>query len=253
MASAQTQATPKSAEQETMITAMRQYAKQYVAKLPNFVCIQVTQQFKAGKKPAHWHQGDTLTSKLVFVQGHEERSLESVNNKTPKPDRLPRAPLVSEGEFGTLLPSILDPESSASFRWNGWQVIRGNRLAVFDYSIDGAHSTVRISLNDSVSAVISHHGSVYGDPQTGAVWRVTSEASDIPSEVETKTITRTIDYDRVGIGSESYLLPAQASVALSTGISNIRNDIQFKDYRKFEADSTITYSPATVSTLPLDR
>ncbi len=236
-------APPSAAEQERLLGAMREYAEQYVANLPNFICIQVTEQFETGRKTTHWHRGDTLTSKLVFNQGREQRSLELVNDKPTKlGGRSWRTPLVTEGEFGMLLNSIFGEASSASFAWNSWDVVRGERVAVFDYKIDRQHSTLSLSLSDLARAIVPYHGSVYADPATGVVWRVTNRVTEIPPQIQTKSISTTIDYEGTAIGSANYVLPVQASVWLSTGANNIRNEIRFKDYRKFEADSTITYT-----------
>ncbi len=240
---------PSAAEQERLLATMRQYAEQYVANLPNFICFQVTEQFEAGRKTAHWHRGDTLTSKLVFVQGREKRSLELVNDKPPKwGGRSWRTPLTSEGEFGMLLNSIFGEASSASFTWNSWDLVGGKRVAVFDYAIDKDHSTLSLSLSDLARAIVPYHGSVYADAATGAVWRITNRVTEIPPQIQTKSISTTIEYQETAIGSANYLLPVQASVQLSTGANNIRNEIRFKDYRKFEADSTITYSSGSANT-----
>lgn len=241
-------AAPSVAEQEKFLAATRDYAQQYVSNLPNFLCVQVTEQFEAGKKVNHWHRGDTLTSKLVYNQGRERRSLELVNDKPPQLARRPwRTPLTTEGEFGMLLGSIFNSTSDTSFSWNRWEVVRGKRLAVFDFAIDREHSKISLSLSDLVRAIVPYHGSIYTDPDTGAVWRVTSNVTEIPPQVQTRTVSTTIEYEETAIGSATYLLPVQASVWVTTGSGNIRNEIQFKDYRKFEADSTITYTPGTAN------
>ena len=233
---------PSAAEQEKLLTAMRQYGELYIANLPSFLCTQVTEQFSAGKNTTHWHRGNTLTSRLVFNEGREQRSLEYVNDKPAKHSLMQsRTPLTTDGEFGMLLDSILGEASAAFFSWRGWDRVRGRTTAVFDYKVDKAHSRLSLSLSDLAHAVVAYHGSIYADPSTGAVWRVTSAVTDIPPEVQTKSIATTIEYEQTPIGGRTYLLPVQARVNLFTGSRNLRNDIQFRNYRKFEADSTIIY------------
>ncbi len=237
---------PSEAEQQKMLAAMREYAGEYTAKLPNFICQQTTSQFEAGKKPTHWHKGDTLTSRLVFTDGREHRTLELVNNKPVRFTGRPwRAPLTTEGEFGILLANVFDPATATSFSWAGWDTFRGQPVAKFDYSIDRQHSTLSLSLSDLAKAVVPYHGSIFGDPATGAVRRITSETATIPEQVQTKSIATTVDYDTVRIGSQDYLLPVEANVVLVTDRSNIRNEMQFQGYRKFEAESTITFGSDT--------
>lgn len=247
--------TRDTAEQERILNAMRDYSEQYVANLPNFLCELVTRQYQAGRKPKHWHKGDVLTSRLLFSEGEEHHSLERVNDKPVRPGSKPwRAPLQTEGEFGILLANIFASASDASFEWKGWDVMRGKRVAVFEYSIDVKHSTLTLSLSDLAKATVAYHGMVYGDPETGAVWRITNAASDLPAEIETKSIATVIDYDQVQIADRTYLLPVQASVSLTTDSNNVRNDLEFRNYRKFEADSVIKFAsadePATAATPP---
>jgi hypothetical protein len=42
----------------------------------------------------------------------------------------------------------------------------------------------------------------------------------------------------------------QASIWLTTNSSNIRNDLEFRDYRKFETDSVIKYASSYESRAP---
>jgi len=232
---------PTAAEQEKILDGMRAYAAGYISNLPNFICQQVTQQLEAGKKPKKWRQGDTIVSKLVFSEGRERRSLVSVNDKPAQLSRFVRRPLVTEGEFGVLLANIFNDKTQATFSWSGWQTLHGRRVAVFGYDVAKEHSTLRLSLSDLAHATVPYRGTVFGDPSTGVVLRITNSAYDIPPEVRARSIATTIDYDPVSIGGREYLLPVEASVLLNTGSHNILNRMQFRNYQKFGVESTITF------------
>jgi len=210
--------------------------------LPNFICRQVTRQFEGGRKPDHWRKLDSLTSKLVYSQGREQRTLELINDKQPKPSQVSRRPLSTEGEFGILLHNVFADGTAAVFTWKGYETIRGKRLAAFDYIVDKKHSRLSLGLVDLGSAIVPYNGSVYADPASGEVWRITDSAFDIPPEVRTKSVDRTVDYDSVTIGGKAYLLPVTASALLNTGSSTVLNQSEFRDYRKFDADSKIIFA-----------
>src|ERR1700730_1015561 len=166
------QTAPNPAEQDRLLALMHAYAAQYVSSLPNFICVQETRQLEAGKKSNRWHKGDTLTSTLAFNKGRELRTLDLVNGRQIEPgSRRWRTPLVTEGEFGMLLSSVLGPKSEAFFTWSRWETVRGKRLAVFDFSVAKENSTLSLNLSDLVKAVVAYRGSVYADRATGAVWR----------------------------------------------------------------------------------
>ncbi len=236
------QPAPTSAEQDQLLESMHRYAAQYVTNLPNFLCVQVTRQLEAGVKSNHWHKGDTLVYKLSFNHGRERRGLDLVNGKPADPaKRHWRTPLVTEGEFGLLLSRVLGPTGEAWFTWRGWETLRGKRVAVFDYSVDKQHSSLSLSLGDLTKAIVPYNGSVFADPATGAIWRITDDASEIPLSLMTREISTTIDYDETAIAGKTYLLPVEAVVSLLLDHKKVRNEIEFQDYRKFEADSSITF------------
>lgn len=245
------EAEPERAEQERILGLMRRFAKGYVTNLPNFLCEQETRQYEAGKKSKKWHEGDALTSKLSFHDGQEQRSLERVNGKPVQPGtKRWRTPLVTEGEFGILLSRVLGPESEASFTWSHWETLRGKLLAVFDYIVSKEHSTLTLRLSDLAKAVVPYYGSVYGDSVTGAVWRITDAASEIPLVLQTREISTTIDYSEVSIGEKTYLLPLQATVSLVLDDKKVRNEMDFRGYRKFEAESVIKFGEPGTGVAP---
>lgn len=243
--------TPSGVEQDQILDKMHQYARQYVSSLPNFVCMQQNTQMEAGKKSDRWKTGDVLTSRLTFNDGKEQRKLELVNGKQLQEVRKRwRTPLVTEGEFGTLLSRVLGPDSEAAFTWNRWNSLRGRRVAVFDYTVDKAHSTLSLRLSNLAKAIIPYHGSVYADPDTGAVLRITDTATEIPRSLRTEQISTEIDFDEVAIGGATYLLPTEAVVSVLLPRSKVRNELTFRNYRKFEAQSDIKFGAETDGKLP---
>ena len=244
----QAQDPPSQAEQDRMIAAMRDYAADYTAKLPNFICEEVTSQFEGGRKANRWRQGDTLRARLIYSNGREERKLLAVNDTAVAAyHRGWQKPLTVEGEFGELMIGILAPETAAKFTWSGWDDRDGRHLARFDYAIDQQHSILSLSLSDLSKARVATHGSLWADPQSGALWRITVEADDIPKAVRTRSSATTIEYGQVQIGGRTYLLPIRAQATVSYEGKTARNEIRFEGYRKFETESTITFGDAPQS------
>jgi hypothetical protein len=102
-----------------------------------------------------------------------------------------------------------------------------------------------MQLSDLAKATLAYRGSVYVDAETGAVWRITDAVtSDIPPQLRTREISRIIDYAETSIGGRSYLLPATATVSMVTDTGRVRNEMEFQDYRKFEAESVIKFGGA---------
>ncbi|HEX4227182.1 MAG TPA: hypothetical protein VHZ07_00830 [Bryobacteraceae bacterium] len=234
---------PSVSDQQHLLDLAGDYAERYVSNLPDFLCDQVVRQFESGRKD-HWKEHETLTSRLTFVNGREHRTLRLVNGKNVEPGsnhwRTP--PLVTEGEFGLLIGSVFSANSDANFHFNRWDTLNGKRLAVFDYSIDRQHSGLSLTLSDLARAFIPYHGSFFVDSAGGTIWRISSEAEEIPEELRTIQIVTTIDYGEVPVGPKQYILPVAAEVLMTNADHRrVRHLMTFENYRKFEADSTITF------------
>src|SRR3978361_1995527 len=102
-----------------IIAKARNYAADYMDRLPNFLCLQTTTHSTSGRKGEHWRKKDTQTAQLLFAGGKEKRTLQAVNGKPVSPGRSrgSRSELTTEGEFGILLANILGPDSFAEITW----------------------------------------------------------------------------------------------------------------------------------------
>ncbi len=240
---AQTPAAPDPDTQDKLLDSMHDYADRYVSNLPNFVCDQVTRESEADVQPKKWRKGDTVVSRLSFHEGREQKTLETVNGKRVKPGAQPRPlPLSTEGEFGMLLAQVLGKNSTAYFSWNRWETVRGKQLAVFDFAVDKESSAMTLRISQGASAVVGYKGSVYADPSTGAVWKISYTAKDIPPEIQTRQISTDVDYAETPIGTKTYLLPAEASVTLLLWTKQVKNELEFRGYHKFETESSVTFA-----------
>jgi hypothetical protein len=228
-----------------IVGKVRTYAAEYMDRLPNFLCTQTTTHSTAGKKGEHWRRRDTQTAQLVFAGGKEKRTTQAVNGKPVLggSSRGLRNQLTTEGEFGILLANILGPNSWAEISWGGFETLRGHEVAVVKYAVDQEHSTLRLSRDYRTAAIVPYSGEVFADPATGAVLRITKQISEIPPELETENSRTVIDYDKFAIGGTDYLLPSAAYVEMTIRSGRLRNEMSFEGYRKFEANSTITFEP----------
>ncbi len=233
---------PTQDQQLAILANVSQFVASYLDTVPNLICLKTVEQYRGNKNGEKWHKLDTLSSRLTLVNGKEKATLERINNK-PLTDlhRAWRSPLTTEGEFGVMLGLVLSKAADAKIDWNRWETMNGHHVAVFNYSIDNAHSTLKLSRSDLASAVVPFSGSLYADPESGVVWRVTEHVTDIPKEVEMLEMETTVDYGEVPIAGKSYMLPVHAIVIDHNPSDTNRNEITYSDYRKFEAESTITF------------
>jgi len=69
------------------------------------------------------------------------------------------------------------------------------------------------------------------------------EAEDIPPSFPIRQASTVLDYDFAKIADREYLLPLRAVVRMRQDKLLTKNEVEFRLYRKFAAEATITYTP----------
>ena len=241
---------PDSVTQQKILDAMKDYATNYTSNLPNFMCLEVVRQFADRRSQDDFRNLGTILAKVGYKQGEESYQVYSVNGKLQDTDtdlrNLHVGGAVSTGEFGSLMKEIFDPKSDATFNWDHWGTLRGRRMAVFSYSIDSGHSNWSIDYGstkdgDGQRIITAYQGLVYGDPDTGEVDRIKFVAVDIPRTFPVKATNEELDYDLVDISGQKYVVPMAAKLWMKGEDGTLKNEIEFRGYRKFGTDFNIQY------------
>jgi hypothetical protein len=143
-----------------------------------------------------------------------------------------------------MLQDVLQPATAADFFNKRSSTIANRPAWHYDFSVEqpNSHWVVEASSEKYQPA---YKGSIWIDKETYRVLRIEMQARNIPKSFPLDTVESTVDYDNVLIAGNKYLLPVH-SEALSCvrGTSDCsRNTIDFRNYRKFEADTSITFEP----------
>jgi hypothetical protein len=249
---------PSSVEEKAILDRMRDYAMNYTSGLPNFICVQVTRRYiqpTAGRYKGSEHSVGDILAKVSYNQGQEHYNVFSVNGKFTETSIEHVGGSTSTGEFGSMMREVFDPDSQAEFAFDHWGKLRGRVLAAFRYSIDGAHTHYSIDYaadqHDDQRIYTAYQGLVYADANTGEIAEIRFEAVNIPSSFPVREATEILDYDMVDISGQRYMCPLIARLWMRTDDAKTHNIIEFRDYRKFDADFKINYG-AVVAPPPLD-
>ena len=233
-------------EQASLLEQARETALQYSDSLPNFLC---TETVRRAQDPLGMRRGtsrDSLTVKLSYFEHKENYKLLEIDGAPTSLQYESVAGAVSTGEFGTRLYMLFHPASQGDFRWKGWTTLRKRRAARFSYRIALEHSNYVIRhgtpQEGSKEIVVPYHGEVYVDEETHMALRVTLQA-EIPHGFPINGIDSTVDYEFAALGGNRYLLPSHAYVKSTKGTLVAENYVEFREYRKFQADATIRFDP----------
>jgi hypothetical protein len=247
---AKTQSSPETSSSAKMPTeetwpqfleAARAKAIAYTDDLPNFICTQITQRF-VRFFPSGWRQVDNFVAELSYFDKKEHYKILTVANQITTTATIENlSGTRSTGEFGSALRALFDPNTKASFRLEGMDQTNGHETVRVGYQVPKETSSRTINYNNERTIITAYRGRCWIDPSSYQVVRLEDKAINIP---ESFPITRSegfIDYDLADIAGIKYWLPVRAEVLLIEGGAKLhtRNTIEFKRYRKFEAEVKI--------------
>lgn len=245
---------PDSVRQQKILDQIKQYALSYTQNLPNFICVEVMRRYVDPNAGDHYRSIGNILAKVSYNQGREKYQVYSVNGQYSDISLEQAASTggaVSNGEFGSMMREILEDKSAAEFGWDHWATLRGRRMAVFNFFIDSGHSNYSIEYGygaDQQRIITAYKGWIYADENTGEVARIKFVAVDIPRSFPVSAVTEILDYDLVSISGQEYVVPLVAKLYMTAGRDKTKNEIEFRNYRKFGTESVITYdmNPAAV-------
>lgn len=243
---------PSSEAQGKIIDEVRDYALNYTKSLPDYICAQVTRRFYSPAGRESWRASDVILARLTYFEQKEDYKLVTVNN-TVATDKAYTSVggAISQGEFGSMLREIFEPQSNTSFDWERWATLRGRLSYVFSYRVPLEYSQYTIHHQTSATdkgqtIVVGYHGSVFIDKATSTVVRISLEADNIPAGFPVHQAGEVLDYDFVKIGDREALLPLTADFRSHVDNIATKNNVEFRNYRKFSADASIKFDETDV-------
>ena len=233
-------------DSDQVLSRMKEAARVYADRLQDFVCTQL-QKRSTGASPTgtHWKLLETQESVLEYVNHKEHYSVLKVNGETLDPEkRIKRGHFIPGGEFATMLRKIFDPKAEAAFEWDHDETSGATHVCIFRYNVPQATSTL-VMHADADNVQLGHHGMVWADCDTGAVTRFRIE-SDVKEVIRGKTHVplqhrMEVLYAPATIGSQEFLLPQSVDESVLFYKTWTRVEIQFREYRKYDANSVIRF------------
>ena len=146
----------------------------------------------------------------------------------------------SSGEFGSMMRELFEPATAARFEWQRWATLRGKRNHVYTYFVAQPNSRWTVSYQRRDVTTPGYHGLVFVDRESQEVTRITLDA-DMPASFPVQMATTVLDYDSTDISGAKFMLPLRAEVRMRAGKDLVKNEVEFRMYRKFGADTSIKF------------
>ena len=229
---------------DPIVNSARDAAFEFTDTLPNYVVKQFTTRYQtdtARGNRTSWQALDVVTADVVAENGKESYKNILVNGKPPR-DAIEKTGSWSTGEFATVLQGILAPQTDADFHNKRSTTIVNRAAWKYDYSVEQPNSMWHVYAS-SESYIPGYTGTIWIDKENYRVLRIEMAAVNMPRSFALDDVESAVDYDYVMIGDKKYLLPVH-SEALSCvrGTAECtRNVIDFRNYKKFSADTSISF------------
>ncbi len=288
---------PDDAAQQRMIEAARSYVAHNVPQLPNLFAIQTTNQFD--DRPQVSAKGGWPVRSGLHLAGTSSREISTFDERTHPSTTAGSARwqqqsgLISGGEFGSTLSMILTDTVKGKVNWSHWEQAAAGPVAVFHYSVPSSASHFEVinslprqsSLEATATTSVGsrqgssidakptgggsnastfltrpgYHGSLWVDPVTGTILRITMDA-DTKGSAQFRRASILVQYGPVQIGESEFICPVR-SVALSMAVNGANldpltrmptdaptqwlNESLFTGYHRFAATTRIVQDNAT--------
>jgi hypothetical protein len=219
-------------------------------KLPNFRARQITSMFHSNSRPVKWVPSGVVTTEIAYEEDRESYSDIQIDGKEPVD-----APSIadsdymrslnkawSSGDFETISHCVFSELANTDFQRKGTEQSNGMTLVLFGFT--GTRSSGCLGVNSKSQITYpAYRGSIKVKPETGEVVHVELEATGIPAAFPLDRAERAVDFGTVWIGETKYFMPTTAYWfgCFRNSYSCFLNRIDFRDDRRFQADSTLLF------------
>jgi hypothetical protein len=232
---------------DPVIDQARDAALTFSETLPNYVVKQFTTRYMSAPTRrgggSSWQALDVVSADVIEEGGEEKYKNILVNGKPPVTD-IEKSGSWSKGEFSTMLKDVVSPYTNADFHSRRSATIVNRAAFRYDFTVEQPNSHWHIEA-DGQSWMPAYNGAIWIDKENYRVLRIEMFAQDMPRNFPLDQVEWAIDYDYVVIGDKKYLLPAHSETlsCVRAGTQCTRNVIEFRNYRKFTAETNITFEP----------
>lgn len=273
-------AAPDAETQRAMLQAAANYVAQALSKLPNFYATQKILHYEDA--PAVQRNGTFLpreplqavaAASAVVLYRDGKQVVDWGTGKSGK-DTPPILGLLTSGEFGPILDTVLADAVRGKIEWSHWESGDPDDLAVFAYSVEKAKSHYDVKfccVEADVARVFDqfsgYHGEIALDPASGTILRITMQADLKPARPVAQA-NLMVEYGTEDIGGRVYICPRRSVAEVqayqqkaptspqeapnelglhSPGptsseygqLLTLLNDVAYQDYHLFRSDSRI--------------
>ena len=214
-------------------------------RMPNYTCLQTIErtQRSPGKRTQLM---DVVRVEVALVNGRELFAWPG----SKKFEDLEIVDMVKGGAIGNgnfaLHAKAVFQSSSPRFTFAGERIKEDGRKTLrWDFVVPQLASGYTLRQGRNL-AVVGFHGAFWVDAQSMDLIRLEVAADEIPPTLQISRAQDSVEYVRVQLGEEAFLLPSKSELVIAdTGGTESQNRITFNGCRQYTGESTISFADPT--------
>ena len=134
---------------------------------------------------------------------------------------------------------------AAVFTYIGEEVIQGQRVRRYDYTVDASSSGFSIT-NQGETAVVPYHGSFWASIDTDELRRLIVRGNDIPYRVGVDEFETRVDYQTLELDQKPFIVPQRSrlTMSLSNSVESV-NETEYMNCRSFVTSSELSFDDSS--------
>jgi hypothetical protein len=244
------QATPAQSQELApevrLIARIKAHVLAQVASVLDYTCLETMQRYR--KPPGRqtvMKPLDTVRLDVLYTGSRELYSSPGARHFAEEhPEAFFGSGLIGDGIFATFVNSVF-ADRQAVYTYRGRDDLRGLQVARYDFRVSSLTNGLTIKVEGG-TAVTGIEGSFWADPESLDLVRLEVHPDELPFYLGVRGMSTTLDYAPVRIGSRDLIVPQSAEVWLAqTSGEESLNVVGFTQCRKFEAESSVSFSSGT--------
>lgn len=231
---------PEFPPEALLLARIRYQMTENLRRLPNYTCLETVERTRR-PKGGRAQVVDTLRLEVALVEGKEMFAWPGAKRFEDRDLR----ELVTTGTFGNgnfaIHARIVFESPVPTFVYRGREPLGNSAAERWDFRVARAVSGYTLRVNQR-AGIVGYHGSFWADPETLDVRRLEVFADDIPKELGAESSTDRIDYARLPIGGEAFLLPVESVLGMTMPEGEYHNFVRFTHCRQYTGESRLRFT-----------